>query len=117
MKKIDIIKVFLEDNKNLVIKIIMIILLSVFIFLILNYFLNSPIEIKNYKIRELNHNKTTIILQNPKVTCEQIEDLRVRHFQSMNWETDPLFFSNNLELSKSLWNNKNCGHVLGWFDQ
>ena len=112
----NMIKEFFDNNRNLVIKIIMIILSTVLIFLLLNFFLNSPQEIKNSKIRELNHNQTKMILYNSKVTCAQIEDLRVLHFQALTWETDPLFYGSDIELSKLLWNNKNCGHILGWFE-
>lgn len=113
MKKSELIKDFMLEH----VIAISIILFIVLIILLINFYVTSPENIKNAKIRDLNHNQTRTIILNPKVTCQQIEDLRTRHFQALTWETDPLFYGSDLGLSETLWNNKNCGHVLGWFDQ
>lgn len=112
MKKSELIKDFMLDH----VIAITLILLLVLSLLLINYYVTSPENIKNGKIRELNHNQTQLILLNPKISCDQIMDLRTKHFQALTWETDPLFYSQDIELSKTLWNVKNCGHVLGWLD-
>lgn len=55
-------------------------------------------------------------LNDPNVTCEQIQQYRQEHVQNINTYKDPLAGSINFDLDRDLWNSKNCGVHWGWFE-
>lgn len=55
-------------------------------------------------------------LNDPNVTCQQIQLYRQQHVQIKEWYNDPLGATTNFDLDRDLWNSKNCGVHWGWFE-
>lgn len=80
------------------------------------WYSNTPEQQTAEYQRELLANKTMSILDNPNVTCQQIQELRTQSVQSYSWESDPFHYDYVKDHARDLWNAKNCGNHWGWFE-